>query len=105
MSTSRTAPRNEEKTMSILTWIILGLIVGFLASRFMGTGGYGLLGDIVVGIVGAFVGGWLATQFLGIDVTGVNLTSIAIGVVGAVILIVVYRALAPDRGSWRRPFR
>ena len=92
--------------MSIFAWIILGLIVGFLASRFMGAGGYGLVGDIVVGILGAIVGGWLATQFLGIDVTGVNLTSIAIGVVGAVILILVYRALAPGRGSpFRSPFR
>ena len=91
--------------MSIFTWIVLGLIVGFLASRFMGAGGYGLLGDIVVGILGAIVGGWLATQFLGIDVTGVNLTSIAIGVVGAVILIVVYRALAPSRGRFRSPLR
>jgi len=83
--------------MSILTWIILGLIVGFLASRLMGSGGYGLLGDIVVGILGSFVGGWLATQFLGLDVTGLNLTSIAIGIVGAVLLIAVFRALTPRR--------
>lgn len=85
--------------MSILAWIILGLIVGFIASRLMGAGGYGLIGDIVVGILGAIIGGWLATQFLGIDVTGVNLTSIAIGVVGAVILIIVFRALTPGRRS------
>ncbi len=83
--------------MTILTWIILGLIVGFIASRLMGAGGYGLIGDVVVGILGAVIGGWLATQFLGIDVTGVNLTSIAIGVVGAVILIIVFRALTPGR--------
>ena len=83
--------------MSILTWMILGLIVGFIASRLMGAGGYGLLGDIVVGVLGAFVGGWLAAQFLGLDVTGVNVQSILIGVVGAVILIVVYRALMPRR--------
>lgn len=88
--------------MTILTWIILGLIVGFIASRLMGAGGYGLIGDIVVGILGAFVGGWLATQFLGLDVTGVNLTSIAIGVGGAVILIAAFRALTPGR---RRLFR
>ena len=83
--------------MSILSWIILGLIVGFIASRLMGAGGYGLLGDIVVGMLGAFLGGWLATQFLGLDVTGVNVQSILIGVVGAIILIVVYRALMPRR--------
>ena len=81
--------------MSILTWIVLGLIVGFLASRLMGSGGYGLVGDIVVGIVGSLIGSWLATQLLGIDVTGVNLTSIAIGVGGAIILIILFRALSP----------
>ena len=83
--------------MSILTWIVLGLIVGFLASRLMGSGGYGLVGDIVVGIVGSLIGSWLATQLLGIDVTGVNLTSIAIGVGGAIILIILFRALSPGR--------
>ena len=88
--------------MSILSWIILGLIVGFVASRLMGAGGYGLIGDIVVGILGAFLGGWLAAQFLGLDVTVVNLTSIVIGVVGAVILIVVYRALMPRRRGLSR---
>ncbi len=87
--------------MTTLVWIILGLIVGFLASRLMGSGGYGLIGDIVVGILGSVVGGWLATRLLGIDVTGLNLTSVAIGVVGAVILIVIFRALAPGRSRWR----
>ncbi len=87
--------------MTILTWIILGLIVGFIASRIMGTGGYGLVGDIVVGILGAIVGGWLATPLLGIDVTGLNITSILIGIVGAIILIVIFRAISPRRGRWR----
>ena len=90
--------------MSILTWLILGLIVGFVASRLMGSGGYGLIGDIVVGILGAVIGGWLATQFFGIDVTGVNLTSIIIGVAGSVILLVIFRALAPG-GHRLNPFR
>jgi uncharacterized membrane protein YeaQ/YmgE (transglycosylase-associated protein family) len=88
--------------MSILSWIILGLIVGFIASRLMGAGGYGLIGDIVVGIIGALLGGWLASQFLGLDVTGINVTSIIIGVAGAVVLILLYRALMPGR---RRLFR
>ncbi len=86
--------------MSILTWIILGLIVGFVASRLMGAGGYGIIGDIVVGILGAVLGGWLATPLLGIDVTGINLTSIAIGIVGAVILIALFRALLPGQSRW-----
>jgi len=75
-----------EFTMTILAWIILGLVAGWLASHFMGAGGYGLIGDIVVGILGSVVGGWLATRFLGIDVTGLNLTSVAVAVAGAIIL-------------------
>jgi uncharacterized membrane protein YeaQ/YmgE (transglycosylase-associated protein family) len=86
--------------MNILAWLVLGLIAGWIASRVMGTGGYGLIGDIVVGIVGAFVGGWLGSMFLNIDVTGLNPTSIALAVVGAVILIAIFRALSPGR---RRP--
>ena len=81
--------------MSILTWLVLGLIVGFIASRLMGAGGYGLLGDIVVGILGAVIGGWLSSWLLGIDVTGLNLTSIVVSIVGAVILIGLVRALSP----------
>lgn len=91
--------------MSILAWIILGLIAGFLASHFMGRGGYGLVGDIVVGILGSVVGGRLASRFLGIDVTGLDLTSIVVAVVGAIILIVLFRALVPGRSRlqfWRR---
>lgn len=81
--------------MTILAWIILGLIAGWIASRLVGSGGYGIIGDIVVGMVGAVVGGWLASQFLGMDVTGLNFTSIAISVVGAVIVLVIFRALTP----------
>jgi uncharacterized membrane protein YeaQ/YmgE (transglycosylase-associated protein family) len=87
--------------VTVLTWIIVGLIVGWLASLLMGMGGYGLVGDIVVGILGSIVGGWLATQLLGLDVTGLNPTSIAIAVVGAIILIVVFRVIAPGRSRWQ----
>lgn len=83
--------------MTILVWITLGLIAGWVATWLRGAEGYGLVGDNVAGVLGAFVGGWLVTQFLGVDVTGVNLTSIATGAVGAVILIVVFRALVPSR--------
>jgi len=83
--------------VTVLAWIVLGLIAGWLASLLMGTGGYGLIGDIVIGILGSIVGGWLATQLLGLDVTGLNVTSVAIAVVGAVILIAVFRAISPGR--------
>ncbi|MHB1006730.1 MAG: GlsB/YeaQ/YmgE family stress response membrane protein [Chloroflexota bacterium] len=83
--------------MDLLSTLVVGLIAGWLASRLMGAGGYGLIGDIVVGVLGAFAGGWLAARFLAIDVTGINVTSIAVAVVGAVILIAIFRALMPGR--------
>ncbi len=83
--------------MSILAWIVLGLIAGWVASLLMGAGGYGLIGDIVIGILGAFLGGWLGSTLLGIDVTGVNFTSIVLSIVGAVILIGIFRAISPRR--------
>ena len=81
----------------LLGTLVLGLIAGWGANRLMGSGRHGVIGDIVVGILGAFVGGWLAERLLGIGVTGLNLTSIAIAVVGAVIAIAIFRALAPHR--------
>jgi len=82
--------------MTILTWIILGLVAGWIASLLMG-GGYGLVGDLVLGIVGAIVGGWLGSMLLGLDVTGFNFTSVALSVVGAIIVIAVSRAVSPGR--------
>lgn len=85
--------------MTILGWIVLGLIAGVLAS-FVMRGGFGLIGDIVVGIVGALLGGWLFAQFGGGGVTGVNLPSILIAFVGACLLIAILRAVsAATRGS------
>ncbi len=80
--------------MTIITWLILGLIVGWLASMLMGAGGYGLIGDIIVGIVGSFLGGWIGSTLFGVDVTGLNVTSIILGVIGAIILIAILRAVA-----------
>jgi uncharacterized membrane protein YeaQ/YmgE (transglycosylase-associated protein family) len=83
--------------MSILVWLVLGLIAGWLASMIMGAGGYGLVGDIVVGILGAMLGGWLGSMFLGVDVNGLNVTSVIVAVVGAIILIAIVRAVSPGR--------
>jgi len=84
--------------MGILTWIVLGLVAGWLASQFM-RGGYGLVGDIVLGIVGAIVGGFLSGLILGRDmVTGFNLESVLVAVMGAVVLIAVSRMFA-GRGA------
>jgi uncharacterized membrane protein YeaQ/YmgE (transglycosylase-associated protein family) len=79
--------------MSILTWIILGLIAGFIASKIVNKSGEGLVLDIVLGIVGAVVGGWLFNQFGAAGVTGFNIYSILVAVVGAVLLLVVYHAI------------
>ena len=83
--------------MSILTWIVLGLVAGWLAGMFMKGGGYGIIGDIVLGIVGALLGGWISSAVFGWDVTGFNLSSVLIAFVGACILIAIYRAVAGTR--------
>jgi uncharacterized membrane protein YeaQ/YmgE (transglycosylase-associated protein family) len=83
--------------VTILAWVILGLIAGWIASLIMGAGGYGLIGDIIIGILGAMLGGWLGSMLLSVDVTGLNLTSIAVAVVGAIIVIAIFRALSPRR--------
>ena len=83
--------------MTILVWIVVGLIAGWIASRLIGAGGYGILGDIIVGMIGAVVGGWLLSRLLGMDVTGLNVESIFVSVVGALIVIVVFRALSGGR--------
>ena len=83
--------------MSILAWIILGLISGFIASKIVNKTGEGLLLDIVLGIVGAIVGGWLFTAFGMAGVTGVNLYSMLVAVIGAVVVLVVYHAITRRR--------
>jgi len=79
--------------VSILSWIILGLISGFLASKIVNKTGEGFLLDIVLGIVGAVVGGWLFQKFGNMGVTGLNLYSILVCVAGAIVVLVVYHAL------------
>jgi uncharacterized membrane protein YeaQ/YmgE (transglycosylase-associated protein family) len=85
--------------MGILTWILLGLVAGWLAGQVMKGGGYGLVGDIILGIVGAVVGGFLASNLLGLDFNGFNLTSLLIAFVGACLVIAISRAFT--RGSAR----
>ena len=85
--------------MSILAWIVVGLIAGWLAGRVMREGGYGLIGDIIVGVVGGLLGGWLASSVLhiGAAVSGINIESILVAFVGAVILLVLLRLLSGGR--------
>lgn len=79
--------------MSILAWIVLGLIAGFIGSKLVNRTGEGLVLDIVLGIVGAFVGGWLFNRFGAAGVSGLNLYSLLVAVVGAVVVLVVYHAI------------
>ena len=85
--------------MGILSWIVVGLIAGWLAGMVMRGGGYGLIGDIIVGVVGGLLGGWIATSLLhiGAGVNGINLGSILVAFVGAVILLLVLRLLNGGR--------
>jgi uncharacterized membrane protein YeaQ/YmgE (transglycosylase-associated protein family) len=83
--------------MGILAWIVLGLIAGFIASRIVHNEGAGCLLDIVLGIVGAFVGGIIFTQLGGVGVTGLNLWSLFVATIGAVVILVVYHALFDRR--------
>jgi uncharacterized membrane protein YeaQ/YmgE (transglycosylase-associated protein family) len=90
---------------NVLWWLLVGLVAGFLASRVMRGGGYGLIGDIVVGLIGAFIGGWLA-GFLGIGGSSSLIVSIVIAFIGACILLAVLHAVsrggAGRSRGWRR---
>jgi uncharacterized membrane protein YeaQ/YmgE (transglycosylase-associated protein family) len=78
--------------MTILAWIVLGLIAGFIGSKLVNRTGEGLFLDIVLGVIGAIVGGWVFSLFGSAGVTGLNLYSLVVAVVGAVIVLVVYHA-------------
>jgi uncharacterized membrane protein YeaQ/YmgE (transglycosylase-associated protein family) len=77
---------------SLLAWLVIGAVAGWLAGTFVKGGGFGLLGDIVVGIIGAFIGGWLA-GVLGIHVGSGWISSILTAAVGAALLLVILRAV------------
>jgi len=80
--------------MSCIAWLLVGLIAGWLAGLVMKGGGYGVIGDIIVGILGAMLGGFLATAFFGGDfTTGFNVTTIFVAFLGAILLIAILRAL------------
>ncbi len=85
--------------MDIIAWLVVGLIAGWLASQLMRGGGYGLIGDIIVGVVGAVIGGFLAATFLKMPnaVNGINVTSIIVALIGAVILIAILRLVSGRR--------
>ncbi len=83
--------------MSLLGWIILGLLAGWIGSHIVDNGGKGPLLDIVLGIVGALVGGFIFSALGALPVTGFNLYSLVVSVVGAVVVLVLYHAIAGRR--------
>jgi len=84
--------------MSILAWIVLGIVAGWLAGLVMRGGGYGIIGDMVLGILGAIVGGWLTGMLLGRDmVNGFNIETLIVAVLGAIVLIAISRLFSGSR--------
>ncbi len=79
--------------MSILAWIVLGLVAGFIGSKVVNKSGEGFFLDIILGIVGSVVGGWLFSTFGASGVTGLNLYSLVVAVIGAIVVLVAYHAI------------
>ena len=81
--------------MGLLAWLVVGLIAGWLAGQVMKGSDFGLLGDIVIGVIGALVGGWLASTFLKIPdaINGINVPTIVVAFVGAVVVLFIVRLI------------
>jgi uncharacterized membrane protein YeaQ/YmgE (transglycosylase-associated protein family) len=88
---------NEGHVMSIIGWIILGLIAGFIGSKIVNSQGQGLMLDIALGVVGAIVGGFLFSAFGAQGVTGLNLYSMLVAVAGSVVVLWIYHAVTGRR--------
>jgi uncharacterized membrane protein YeaQ/YmgE (transglycosylase-associated protein family) len=83
--------------MSIIGWIILGLIAGFVASKVVGKTGQGFFLDLVLGIAGAIVGGFIFSLLGGSGITGFNPYSLIVAIIGAIIVLLIYHAVAGRR--------
>jgi len=83
--------------MDIIAWLVLGLIAGFIASKIVNHTGSGIIMDIVLGVVGAFVGGFLFRFFGASGVTGFNIYSALVAIVGAVVVLFLYHVVAGRR--------
>jgi uncharacterized membrane protein YeaQ/YmgE (transglycosylase-associated protein family) len=90
-------PPAKVTNMPIIGWVVLGLIAGFIASKIVNKSGEGVVLDIVLGIIGAVVGGFLFAQFGAEGVTGFNLYSMFVAVIGAIVVLLIYHAVAGRR--------
>ncbi|MFZ1919661.1 MAG: GlsB/YeaQ/YmgE family stress response membrane protein [Terriglobales bacterium] len=79
--------------MSILAWVVLGLVAGFIGSKIVNKSGEGFFLDIILGIVGAVVGGWVFSLVGARGVTGLNIYSLVVAVIGAIVVLVAYHAI------------
>ena len=79
--------------MSLLAWIVLGLLAGFIGSKIVNKSGEGFILDILLGLVGAVIGGWLFQLFGASGVTGLNLYSLVVAVIGSIVFLVVYHMI------------
>lgn len=78
--------------MGFIATIVIGILAGWITGKLMRGSGYGIMWDLILGIVGAIVGGWLATLLTGTDLTtGFNLTTLIVAVIGSIIVVLVYR--------------
>jgi len=81
--------------MTLVAWIVVGLVAGWLAGTVMKGSGYGIVGDLVVGIVGALVGGFLASSLFGVadPLSGIDIRTLVVAFIGSIVLVAVVRAL------------
>ena len=79
--------------MDLLAFLVLGLVAGFIGSKLVNKSGSGLLMDIIVGVIGSFVGGWVFNKLGYAGVSGLNLYSLLVAVIGAVLLLLIWRAI------------
>ena len=78
--------------MGFIATIIVGILAGWITGKLMRGSGYGVIWDLVLGVVGAVVGGWLGSLLLGVDLTtGLNLTTLVVAVIGSIIVVLLYR--------------
>ncbi len=79
--------------MSIVAWLVLGIVSGFIASKIINKTGEGLIRDLILGIIGAVVGGWLMESFGRAGVSGLNIYSFVVAILGSVVVLVVFHAI------------
>lgn len=79
--------------MSIIAWLVLGIIAGFIASKIVNKSGEGLIRDLVLGVIGAVVGGWVMETFGKAGVSGLNIYSLVVAILGAVLVLVVFHTI------------